>query len=109
MAVRASAGGIVKRREDPRLVTGQGTYTGDVARGGWLHAAFAESRSAASDAAAAVLVDYEPLVAVVDAEGALAPGAPVVHARKGDNLVSVSDLGEPGALEGADVVVRARF
>src|ERR1700694_3842946 len=43
MAVKASVGGIVKRREAPRLVTGHGLYTGDVAKEGWLHAAFVRS------------------------------------------------------------------
>lgn len=43
MAVKASVGGIVKRREDPRLVTGRGRYTADVAGEGWLHAAFVRS------------------------------------------------------------------
>ena len=176
MAVRASAGGIVKRREDPRLVTGRGTYTGDVAREGWLHAAFvrstlaharivsvdtktaavmpgvvgvyvasdlglkpfespsldqfarppiasdvarfvgdivavvvAESRGQAADAALAVLVDYVPLAPVIDPAAALASGAPVLHAGKGDNLVTAADFGEPGALGAAEVVVRARF
>ena len=176
MAVKASAGGIVKRREDPRLVAGAGTYTGDVAREGWLHAAFvrspmahariasidkatasgmpgvvgvylaadldlkpleaptldlfarppiasdvvrfvgdivavavAESRGQAADAAAAVFVDYEPLTAVIDPAAALASTSPAVHAGKGDNQVSAIDFGEPDALQGADVVVRARF
>lgn len=176
MAVKASAGGVVKRREDLRLVTGSGRYTGDVAREGWLHAAFvrsplaharivsvdraaaaalpgvvdvyvasdlglkpfespsvdefarppiasevvrfvgdivavavAESRGEAADAAAAVVVDYEPLPPVVDPVAALAPDAPVLHSRKGHNLASVTDLGEPGALDGAEVVVRCRF
>jgi aerobic carbon-monoxide dehydrogenase large subunit len=43
MAVKASLGGAVRRREDPRLVTGRGRYTGDVPREGWLHAAFVRS------------------------------------------------------------------
>src|ERR1700694_5633916 len=43
MAVKASVGGIVKRREDPRLVTGHGLYTGDVAKEAWPHAAFVRS------------------------------------------------------------------
>jgi len=176
MAVKAMAGGVVRRREDPRLITGQGTYTGDISREGWLHAAFvrstqaharivsidrdaasavpgvvgvfvaadlglkpreepfldlfarpplavdvvrfvgdalavvvAESRGAAADAAAAVFVEYEPLPIVVDAEESLAPGAPVLHPAKGDNEVSTTEQGEAGALEGAEVVVRARF
>jgi len=34
---------VVKRREDPRLITGRGLYTGDVAKAGWLHAVFVRS------------------------------------------------------------------
>ncbi|HKW07543.1 MAG TPA: xanthine dehydrogenase family protein molybdopterin-binding subunit [Candidatus Dormibacteraeota bacterium] len=176
MAVKASRGGVVKRREDPRLVTGRGRFTADVAGEGWLHAAFvrtslaharigsidveaaagmpgvagvylaqdlglkpyeapaadalarppiasevvrfvgdivavvvAETRGQAADAAAAVAVEYEPLQAVVDPIAALAPGSPLVHAGKGDNRVSTTELGEPGAIDRADVVVRARF
>ena len=69
----------------------------------------AQTRAHAVDAAAAVGVDYDPLPVVVDAASALEAGAPVLHADKGDNLAFTVDLGEGGALEGADVVVRARF
>ena len=176
MAMKAAFGGAVKRREDPRLITGQGRYTGDVARDGWLRAAFvrstlahariasidrdavasmpgvvgvflaadlglkiqespamdgfgrpplasgdvrfvgdaiavvvAESRAEAADAAAAVFVEYVPLPVVIDAEAALAPDAPILHAAKGTNAASAGEFGEPGPLEGAEVVVRARF
>jgi carbon-monoxide dehydrogenase large subunit len=176
VAIKTVMGGEVRRREDPRLVTGRGRYTADVSREGWLHAAFvrstvahariksidcaaaaalpgvagifvaadlalkpqvapaldlfarpalaaevvrfvgdavavavAETRSTAADAAAAVVVEFELLPNVLSADEALAPGAPVLHKAKGDNLVSSIELGEPGALDGADVVVRARF
>jgi aerobic carbon-monoxide dehydrogenase large subunit len=176
MAAKASLGGAVKRREDPRLITGRGRFTADVAGEGWLHATFvrsslaharitavdravatampgvvgiyvasdlglksqeapsldlfarpplaselvrfvgdmiavvvAESRGQAADAAAAVVVEYDALEPVVDAAAALAPGAPVLHHAKGDNEVSTTEFGEPDALEGAEVVVRATF
>lgn len=174
--MKAAFGGAVKRREDPRLITGRGKYTGDVAREGWLHAVFvrsplahariksidkeaaeaipgvvgvfsaadlalkpqempgmdqfarpllasdvvrfvgdlvavvvAETRGQAADGAAAVAVEYDPLPVVVDPEQALAPDAVVLHAAKGDNCASNIDFGEPGALDGAEVIVRARF
>jgi carbon-monoxide dehydrogenase large subunit len=69
----------------------------------------AERRAQAVDAAAAVAVDYVPLPVVVDAAAALEPDAPVLHSDKGDNLAFKVDLGEDGALDGAEVVVRARF
>ena len=170
MAVNSALGGSVRRREDPRLVTGAGQYTDDVRRDGCLHAVFvrstfaharitnldvtassqmpgvvgvfqaaglglepldalgafrgsepvrfvgdaiavvvAEARSQAVDAAAAVVVDYEPLPAVIDPAAALEPGSTVIHPEKGDNLAFAAELGEAGALEGAEVVIRARF
>ncbi|HLW48065.1 MAG TPA: xanthine dehydrogenase family protein molybdopterin-binding subunit [bacterium] len=72
----------------------------------------AESRYAAEDAAEAVQVDYEPLPAVVDVDAALAPGAPVLHARLGGNVVFTQDVraGRPeAAFRDAAVVVEATF
>jgi len=46
VAVSASLGGIVKRREDPRLVTGTGRFTDDVRLDGCLHAVFVRSTMA---------------------------------------------------------------
>lgn len=59
-------------------------------------AVFAETREEAVDAASAVAVDWEPLLAVVDVGGA----EEVRKDRVGE---------EGGALDGADVVVRGRF
>src|SRR6185437_15336495 len=42
MAVSRAHGGSVRRREDPRMVTGAGRYTSDVAAGA-LHACFVRS------------------------------------------------------------------
>ena len=169
MAVNAALGGVVKRREDRRLITGAGQFTDDVQLAGCLHAVFVrstlaharikgidtaeatampgvvaicaaadlefesftprprlatdtvrfvgdaiavvigETREAAVDAAAAVVVDYEPLPAVIDSTAALALGAPRVYADRDDNLILDFEIGEPGALEGADVSVRRRF
>src|SRR6266851_3315260 len=117
MAVSSALGGSVRRREDPRLITGAGVYTDDVRLDRCLHGvvgifsagdlefasatarpqlasdavlfvgdaiavAVAETRDQAVDAAAAVIVDYDPLPVVVD---------------------SVK------ALDGADVSITARF
>ena len=51
-------------------------------------AVVAESRTAARDAAEAVLVDFEDLPAVVDAAEAIAPGAPVLCADAPDNIAA---------------------
>jgi carbon-monoxide dehydrogenase large subunit len=71
----------------------------------------AQTRAQAMDAADAVAVDYEPLVPVIDPETALEPDAPVLFPAHGSNLaIRVDDVAEdPGALEGAEIIVRARF
>jgi carbon-monoxide dehydrogenase large subunit len=72
----------------------------------------AVSRYVAEDAAEEVLVDYEPLPAVVDLEKALAPGASLVHEDVGSNCAAhvVQNKGDyEAALAQADVVVRRRF
>jgi aerobic carbon-monoxide dehydrogenase large subunit len=71
----------------------------------------AETRAQATDAADAVAVDYEPLPPVIDPEAALEPGAPVLFSGHGSNLaIRVDDVAEDdGALEGAEIIVRARF
>jgi CO/xanthine dehydrogenase Mo-binding subunit len=43
MAVNAALGGAVKRREDPRLITGAGAFTDDQRPAGCLHAVFVRS------------------------------------------------------------------
>jgi carbon-monoxide dehydrogenase large subunit len=176
VAVRSALGGLVRRREDRRLVTGEGQFTGDVRRVECLHAVFvrstfaharlvsvdasaasampgvvvvfaaadlrlkkqayvaldafarpplasdvvrfigdaigvviAETLAEAVDAAAAVQVEYEPLRAVVGAAVAMRAGAAVLHEEKGDNVAASIEIGEEGALDDAEVVVRGRF
>jgi carbon-monoxide dehydrogenase large subunit len=50
-------------------------------------AVVAETRAAAEDGVAALVVEWEPLPAQTDMETALAPGAVVIHPELGDNLV----------------------
>src|SRR5690349_18849832 len=71
----------------------------------------AQTRAQAVDAADAVAVDYEPLAPVIDPEKALEPDAPVLFPAHGSNLaIRVDDVAEdPSALEGAEIVMRARF
>ena len=72
----------------------------------------ARSRYLAEDAAEAVVVEYEPLPAVVDVERALEPGAPILHEAVGTNLAGHRRLvyGDPDrAFAEADVVIRERF
>ncbi len=75
-------------------------------------AVIAASRQVAEDAAALVVVDYEPLPCAVDAEAALAPGAPTVHHGAPHNLVGEFALGYgdiAAAFAGAAHVVREKF
>jgi carbon-monoxide dehydrogenase large subunit len=72
----------------------------------------AESRYLAEDALDDIVVDLEPLPAVVDLEAALRPGAPLVHDRLGTNLaaqVHQSKGDYTGAVRGAFRVIRRRF
>src|SRR5439155_22300804 len=70
----------------------------------------AESRTQAVDAAEAVIVDYDPLPALVDLEKAGDPDAPVLFPAHGSNVAMAMDAGtDETVLEGADVVVKGRF
>jgi 2-furoyl-CoA dehydrogenase large subunit len=55
--------------------------------GEWVAAVVADTRALAEDAAEAVEVEYEPLPHVIDAERAMAPGAPLVHSAHGSNVI----------------------
>src|SRR2546422_625733 len=95
----AEHAGTVRRREDPRLITGRG-------------AVIADSVYRAHDALDLVRVDYEPLPAVVDVEAALAPGAPRLHDELATNVAAewrqrVGDV--EAAFPTADVRVRTRI
>jgi carbon-monoxide dehydrogenase large subunit len=181
-------GRAMKRKEDPRMITGRGRYTEDINLPGMLHAAIvrspeaharivsidtsaaaerpgvvavltgedmaddfdaglasvwsppgvevrkpdnwplkrgevkqvgdpvalvvAASRGVATDAAEEVIVEYEPMPAVVDAEKALEEGSPLVWESFGTN--KTHDWGVSGgdidaALAEADVTITKRF
>ena len=70
----------------------------------------AETKAQAVDAAEAVIVDYDPLPAVVDIEAALDADAPVVHEAHGSNVANAMGTGPvEGVLDDADVVVSQRI
>ena len=72
----------------------------------------ARNRYLAEDAADAVVVEYEPLPAVVDVERALEPDAPLLHEAVGSNVAGQRRLvyGEPDrAFAEAAIVIRERF
>ncbi len=72
----------------------------------------AEDKYVAEDAAAAVMVDYEPLPVVTDPEAALAPGADRVYADWDDNeIFATSYTGgfDPEGIAANDAAVEAIF
>jgi carbon-monoxide dehydrogenase large subunit len=60
----------------------------------------ADSRYLAEDAAAAVMVEYDPLPAVADCVAALDPGSPTAHQGAASNLVAEMTI-EYGAVDAA--------
>src|SRR3954452_3593503 len=68
-----------------------------------------ETKAAAVDAVELVEVDYDPLPAVTDPEAALAPDAPLQYPDLGTNLIAGQRPATDDALDGAEVVVRARM
>jgi carbon-monoxide dehydrogenase large subunit len=90
------------------LATGKVRFVGEA-----VAVVVAETKAQALDAVEAIDVDYDPLPVVVDAEAALAPGAPEVWGdvgMGGPNMAFVIP-GEPieDLMEGADVTVSGRF
>jgi carbon-monoxide dehydrogenase large subunit len=89
----------------PPLATSRVRFVGDV-----VAAVVAETRAEAVDAAELVIVDYEPLPVVLDAEAALADGAPLLFEEHGSNLAIAFEFGDdPDLLADAEVVVRQRI
>jgi aerobic carbon-monoxide dehydrogenase large subunit len=86
-------------------------FAGDKVRhvGDIVAAVVAESRYAAELAAEAIAVDYEPLPCVCEPRAAIAPNAPLVHERFGNNLVFDIERGNrdktAAAMAGAAKVV----
>jgi CO/xanthine dehydrogenase Mo-binding subunit len=77
-----------------------------------LAVVIADNRYLAEDAIDAVSVDYELLPAVIDAEAAMEPGAPVVHEDVGSNIVYKHHFATDGidkVFQEADVVIKERI
>ncbi len=92
----------------PPLADGVVRFVGDV-----IAAVVAETRAQAVDAAEMVVIDYDPLPAVVDPEAALADDAPLLFPAHGTNealdLAVMGATSDPDFLDGAEVVVSGRF
>jgi carbon-monoxide dehydrogenase large subunit len=88
----------------PMLASGRVRFVGEA-----VAVAVAETRALAVDAAERIVVEYEPLAAVVDVMQAIEPGAPVLFEEHGSNVVADREPRDiPDFFEGADVVLRAR-
>jgi carbon-monoxide dehydrogenase large subunit len=78
-------------------------FVGDI-----IAAVVAESKAQAADAADAVIVDYDPLPAVISAVDALAPDAPLLFEEHGSNICFGTTFppegGDDDPLEGAEAV-----
>ena len=89
----------------PPLARDRVRYVGDI-----VAMVVAETKAQAVDAAEAVIVDYDPLPALVDPEAAIAPDAFVVFDAQGSNVANGMGTGPvEGVLDDADVVVTARI
>src|SRR5205809_385928 len=87
------------RREDPRLLKGEGRYTADWNFPNQLYAA------AAQDAVERIEIDYEDLPVLLDGMASLAPGAPLLHDSVPGNLAIDYIYGDEAAT--ADALARA--
>ncbi|HEX4247898.1 MAG TPA: xanthine dehydrogenase family protein molybdopterin-binding subunit, partial [Pseudonocardia sp.] len=86
----------------PPLAVGKVRFVGDV-----VAAVIADTKAQANDAAELVVVDYDPLGAVVDLEHALDPEGPLQFGELGSNIAAGErEPGDEDPLAGADVVVR---
>jgi aerobic carbon-monoxide dehydrogenase large subunit len=89
----------------PPLARDRVRFVGDI-----VAMVVAETKGQAVDAAEAVIVDYDPLPAVVDMEAALLADSPVVFEAQGSNIANGMGTGPvEGILDDADVVVTSRI
>ena len=91
------------------VAVGEVKYVGDA-----VAVVLADSRYAAADGAAAVIVDYKTKPAVVDLESAVVDGADLVHESTGTNKCYTWELtpdpdAVAAAFDGADHVVSQRY
>jgi len=104
LAPRPPAGNVEGPFERPLLARNRVRYVGEP-----VAVVLADSLAHAQDAAEIVVVDAEPLEAVVGPEAALADGAPLLFPGAGTNVAHAFEEGwDRDVLAGADVVARLR-
>jgi aerobic carbon-monoxide dehydrogenase large subunit len=89
-------GSPLKKPQRPALATDRVRYVGDP-----VACVVAETLAQAKDATEAVTIDIEPLPAVVSAEQAAQPGAPLLYDDVPDNVVLDYQYGDPAAVKAA--------
>jgi len=100
-------GSVFNERTQVPLAKGKARHAGEP-----VALVIAESRYVAEDALADIVVDYEPLPAVVDLERALAPGSSWVHDDLGTNVaarVRQAKGNYAEAAKRADLIIKRRF
>jgi len=96
---------IPKTMSRPVLAGERVRFVGDL-----VVAVLAETKAQAVDAAEMVIVDYDPLPVVVDAELALEPDAPLLFPEHGTNMAVEFNFGEDETVfDEAELVVAGRF
>lgn len=94
-------------RTQPALARGKVHHVGEP-----IAIVVAEDRYVAEDAVGDILVDYEPMPAVVDMEAALGPDSALVHEDLGSNVAAhvIQEKGDyQQARAGADVLIQRRL
>src|SRR5438094_629374 len=99
-------GKSIKRREDPRFITGRGTYVDDVKLPGTTHAVFVRSPHAHArikkiDAADTVKVTWDALPAVSATDKADARTSAQIHEVAPSNVAFKWQIGDAGAVDTA--------
>jgi aerobic carbon-monoxide dehydrogenase large subunit len=89
-------GSPLKKPQRPALATDRVRYVGDP-----IACVVAETLAQAKDAAEAVTIDIEPVPAVVSAEQAAQPGAPLLYDEIFGNVVLDYQYGDPTAVKAA--------
>jgi aerobic carbon-monoxide dehydrogenase large subunit len=103
LAVALPSASYRQQRDRPVLAWDEVVHVGEP-----IAIVVADNRYRAEDAAARVVVDYEPLPVVADCRAALAPGAPRVHRDAPHNLVAEFDM-RYGDVEAAFATAPHRF
>jgi carbon-monoxide dehydrogenase large subunit len=94
--VLSKDGSPMKMAPHAALAAGKANYVGDA-----VAVVIADTLAQAKDAAEKVVVDYEPLPAVVDPTKAAAKGAPLIHEAAPNNTIYNWHIGDPAATAAA--------